>query len=382
MASRTSLVRVGAAVLGVSSALMIGVFPAAAGTSGSDQHSSDVATATVVPGTAVDGSKVTMDVAQAEGGRKVSTEGELNKIQVVHNGVADTNTVDSYCIDLTTGLNKHTTMTAGSWADFIGRDGSTFHKNNEQINWILQNSYPSVDQAALSQKAGLPDTISQADAISGTQAAIWYFSDGANLETKGVSTDLAALYAYLTGSDNKGISEGTIGITPDQATGTVGKLVGPFTVSTNLTKLILGIDKLPSGVTVVDAKGAKLSDSDLVDGTKFYLDVASGTTATSGSVLVSGTTPSGMIFTAPHSQQLIATGATTVAKQVSATWTQGAATTAPTTPAAAGGTTPQSGQQALAYTGVSATGPIVLGILLVAAGGLFLLVQRKLKRAS
>src|SRR5947209_740126 len=142
MASRTSLVRVGAAVLGVSTALMIGALPAAAGTSGSNKPSGDIATATVVPGTAVDGSHVTMDVADAEGGGTVHTAGELNKILVVRNGVADTSAVDSYCIDITTGLNKTTTMAAGNWSDFIGRDGSTFHKNNEQINWILRNSYP------------------------------------------------------------------------------------------------------------------------------------------------------------------------------------------------------------------------------------------------
>lgn len=382
MASRTSLVRVGAAVLGVSTALMIGALPAAAGTSDSGQHSSGKATATVIPHTSVDGSPVTMDIADAEGGGTTNTVGQLNKIQVVRDGVPDDKPVDSYCIDLTTGLDKTTTMTGDSWSDFIGRTGSTFHQYNEQINWILQNSYPSVDTSTLSKAAGLTDTISVADAISGTQAAIWHYSDGASLspDTKGLSADLAALYAYLTNpAKNKGIAEGTIGISPEQATGAAGKLVGPFTVSTNLSALTLSTDKLPSGVTIVDAKGKQLSKSDLADGSKFYFDVAASATATTGSVLVSGTTPSGMIFTAPHSQELIATGATTVAKQATATWTQ-AGSTAPTTPTAAGGTTPQS--QPLAWTGVSTTGPIVLGVLLIAAGGLFLLVQRRLKRAS
>ena len=382
MASRTSLVRVGAAVLGVSAALMIGALPAAAGTSGNAHDSGPTATATVV-GDDGDGTTITMDKSTDEGGGRVrNTEGVLNKIQIVRNGVADAGTVDAYCIDITTGLDKTTVMRGGTWSQFLGRTGSTFHKNNEQINWILQNSYPSVKLDKLSTEAGLTDTISSADAISGTQAAIWYFSDGANLETQGVSADLVTLYQYLINpANNKGIGEGTIGITPDQATGTAGKLVGPFTVSTNLTALTLGLDKLPSGVTVVDAKGTKLDDSDLVDGAKFYLNVPTGTAPASGTVNVAGSTPSGEIFIAPHSQQLIAAGQTTVQTQATATWTEGSTTTAPTTPAA-GGTTPQSGQQALAYTGVSPTGPIVLGILLVAAGGLFLLVQRRLKRAS
>ncbi|HEX4223299.1 MAG TPA: thioester domain-containing protein, partial [Pseudonocardiaceae bacterium] len=339
--------------------------------------------ATVV-GDGGDGTSVTMDKSQAEGGGQVTTQGELNEIQIVRNGVPDSKTVDAYCIDITTGLNKHTTMNGGTWADFIGRHGSTFHQNNEKINWILQNSFPSVQAPELSTAAKLPDTISSADAISGTQAAIWYFSDGATLETQGQSADLVALYKYLISPANTGIAEGTVGISPDKATGTVGQLVGPFTVTTNLTDLGLDIDALPSGVTVVDAKGTTLTASDMVNGAKFYLDVPAGTTATSGTLSLFGKVPSGEIFTAPHSQQLIAAGQTTVQTPVTASWTQGAATTTPTTPAAAGGTTPKTGQQqpGLAYTGVSATGPIVLGILLIAAGGLFLLVQRRLKRAA
>jgi TQXA domain-containing protein len=370
MASRTSLVRVGAAVLGVSAALMIGVLPASAGTP---------ATATVVSADG-SGTTVTMDKSPAEGGSSVTTEGELNKIQIVRDGVPDKSTVDAYCMDLTTSLNPHAPMQAGDWATFIGRDGSTFHQYNKQINWILQNSYPSItDLKKLSGNAGLPDTISTADAISGTQAAVWHFSDAANLETQGQDADLVGLYKYLIGSANTGIDEGTIGLSPDQATGTIGKLVGPFTVSTNLTDLGLDVSKLPSGVTVVNSKGTQLTGSELANGSKFYLQVPAGATATSGSVSVSGDTPSGMIFTAQHSQELIAAGQTSVVTQASATWSA-AATTTPTTPAAAGTTPGQGG--GLAYTGVSATGPIVLGALLVAAGGLFLLVQRRLKRAA
>jgi TQXA domain-containing protein len=369
-------------MLGVSTALMIGVLPAAAGTSPSGHHpSDDTSTATVV-GDDGDGTSVTMDKSQAEGGGSVHTLGVLNKVQIVRNGVPDPKTVDAYCIDITTGLDTHTTMTGGQWSDFIGRTGSTFHQNNQKINWILQNSYPSMDLATLSQSAKLPDTISAKDAISGTQAAIWYFSDGANLETQKQGADLVALYNYLISPANTGVAEGTIGITPDKATGTVGKLVGPFTVSTNLTGLGFDVHNLPSGVTVVDANGTPLAKSALVNGAKFYLNVPAGTTATSGSLSVFGNTPSGEIFTAPQSQEVIAAGKTTVQAVATATWTQGAATTPPTTPTA-GGTTSKTGQQpGLAYTGVSSTGPIVLGILLLAAGGLFLLVQRRLKRAA
>ncbi len=390
MASRTSLVRVGAAVLGVSTALMIGVLPASAGTSGAgNPQSGDGSTATFIGGDGR-GTTVTMDKSPAEGGGSVTTNGELNKIQIVRAGFPDEVT-DAYCIDITTTLNGQAPLRAGDWSSFIDRQGSTFrdndkfHDNNKKINWILQNSYPAItDLPQLSKNAGLPDTISAADAISGTQAAIWHFSDAANLDTQGQDADLVGLYNYLTnaiGSANVGIDEGTISVTPDKATGTIGKLVGPFTVSTNLTHLGLDVTKLPSGVTVVNAHGKQLTGSDLANRTKFYLQVATSAAAGTGSVALSADAPSGMIFTADNSQELIAAGQTTKVTEVTASWTQAAATT-PTTPST-GTTATKAGQQpGLAYTGVSATGPIILGILLVAAGGLFLLVQRKLKRAA
>ncbi|HJP74491.1 MAG TPA: thioester domain-containing protein [Pseudonocardiaceae bacterium] len=384
MASRTSLVRVGAAVLGVSTALMIGILPAAAGTAGSGQNSSDATTATVVGDGGI-GAPVTMKLSPVEA--KVvnrpteSTQGVVNMLQLVKDGSPVGGLVPAYCIDLTTSLKKHVTMQAGWWSSFIGRTGSEFHNNNKQINWILQNSYPSIkDLSKLSTTANLPDTISEADAISGTQAAIWHFSDDATLDTTDAhpDADLTGLYNYLIGSSNTGIDEGKVSLSPSQATGTIGKLVGPFTLKSNLTDLKLDISKLPSGVTVVDANGKQLSTDSLASGSKFYLTVAAGTTATTGSVYASGNSPSGLIFTADNSQQVIAAGNATVDTVATATWTQSGATT-PTTP---GTPTTKPTQPGLAYTGVSATGPIILGALLVAAGGLFLLVQRRLKRAA
>lgn len=386
MASRTSLVRVGAAVLGVSTALMIGILPAAAGTSGSDQNSSDATTATVVGGGIV-GTSVTVDLSSAEaavvGHSSEQALVVLNNLQLVKDDKPVPGLVPAYCIDLTTSLKRHVTMQAGWWSKFIGRTGSTFHDNNKQINWILQNSYPSIkDLPKLSKAAGLPDTdtISEADAIGATQAAIWHFSDDAKLDTTNAHPDaeLLALYNYLIGSSNTGIDEGKVSLSPSQATGTVGKLVGPFTLKTNLSDLTLDISKLPSGVTVVDANGKQLSTDSLTNGSKFYLNVPAGTTATTGTVGVSGNSPSGLIFVADGSQQVIAAGSAPVDTVASATWSQSAAT-APTTP---GTPTAKPGQPGLAYTGVSATGPIILGALLVAAGGLFLLVQRRLKRAA
>jgi TQXA domain-containing protein len=377
MASRIDLARVGAAVLGVSVALMVGALPASAGTA------SPTAPVTATVGGGVEGAAVTMDVASAEGGGTVHAHGFLETLNLSSGTPSST---PSYCIDLTTELDTSATVTEGDWSTFTSRPGSTFQAKSQYINWILQNSYPKLDTTDLAKAAGISDTLSQADAISGTQAAIWHFSDAANLETANSDADLDALYAYLTGNSNVGIAEPSLDITPIHTGGAAGKLIGPFTISTNLTgPLKVDTSLLPKGVTVTDANGTAIDPSTLANGSKFYLDVAATATATTGSLAVSGTAPAGRIFVASiKSQQLIAAGETTLQTLSSATWTLSApstGSTAPTTPVATG-TKPNGPTGQLAYTGVSATGPIVLGILLVAAGGLFLLVQRRLKRAA
>jgi TQXA domain-containing protein len=387
MASRINLARVGAAVLGVSVALMVGALPASAGTSSSptDPVTGSVDLSPAGPDASQDGTPITVDLTPAEGGRKVHTNGVLAFLDLSKNG-ASAGTVPTYCIDLTTSLDVHTTMTEGDWATFAGRTGSQFSANSKYINWILQNSYPSVDVSALATAAGIPGKLSQTDAISGTQAAIWHFSDGATLET-GKNANLDALYAYLTGGTNAGIAEPSLDITPIHTGGLAGKLIGPFTIGTNLTgSLAVDASLLPKGVTVTDANGNQIGSSNLTAGSKFYLDVAATATATSGSLVISGTALSGRIFVSPaKSQQLIAAGKTAVSTLSSATWTMSSPSTTSATPTpVANGTTPKAtgptGQ--LAYTGFSTTGPIVLGILLLAAGGLFLLVQRRLKRTA
>jgi TQXA domain-containing protein len=386
MASRTSLVRVGAAVLGVSTALMIGALPAAADTGSSPSAQSDASGAVTGHVTGVARSvPVNMNY---QGKEKHSEPADLFNFQI---GDDPTNVVQTYCVGFSLSLSTTATMTQHPWNQYPDPSSpdptSSFAKNNSKINWILHHSYPNagVKLADLATAAGVP-ALTEDEALGATQAAIWSFSDGATLADDNDPVEIK-LYQYLTGSANTGVSQSTLSISPKQLTGTAGKLIGPFTVDTNVTGLKLS--KLPTGVSVVDANAKAIDASSLTDGSKFYLSVSSTATVTSTEFALSGSVEAGALFTGVNprtglpSQPLITASVSRIAAAASASWTQGSTTTAPTTPAAAGGTTPQSGgQQQLAYTGVSATGPIVLGILLVAAGGLFLLVQRRLKRAS
>ncbi len=56
------------------------------------------------------------------------------------------------------------------------------NKDAGRIRWILQNSYPQVnDLAALARRAGTSGLTEQ-DAAAGTQVAIWRYSDGAKVD--------------------------------------------------------------------------------------------------------------------------------------------------------------------------------------------------------
>jgi TQXA domain-containing protein len=64
------------------------------------------------------------------------------------------------------------------------------HRVEAEVDWILRNSFPHVKTGDLSRRlrsAGHPlglANISEHEAIAGTQAAIWYFTNGLELDTR------------------------------------------------------------------------------------------------------------------------------------------------------------------------------------------------------
>ncbi|CAM5646637.1 hypothetical protein SAURM35S_09756 [Streptomyces aurantiogriseus] len=68
-----------------------------------------------------------------------------------------------------------------------------------RIRWILQNSYPQVnDLATLAKKAGIVGGLTEQDAAAGTQVAIWRYSDGADVDA--VDPQAERLADYLQNS--------------------------------------------------------------------------------------------------------------------------------------------------------------------------------------
>ncbi|WP_235079545.1 thioester domain-containing protein [Amycolatopsis orientalis] len=303
-----------------------------------------------------------------------------------------------YCVQIEVGARFGETMVEHAWNDYPDAK-SPFRKNNKNINWVLHHSYPSEDVASLEKTltdkgVKLHDGLSAKEALTATQAAVWHYSDGKDLDEKNPlangsedeAADVVALYDYLTGDANTGVEETkpALSITPAKASGEAGTKIGPFTVATTGT-ITDFTSKLPEGVKIVGENGEEIKSSAIKNGTKLFLDVPKDAQPGTAELAVkaAGDVNTGRLFVAKNyadkpAQSLIVAQSqkSSVEAAATGTWTEtGPVTTAPATTAPAAGNT--SGQAPLANTGVNAALPIGIGAALVVAGGAMLLVVRR-----
>jgi TQXA domain-containing protein/LPXTG-motif cell wall-anchored protein len=327
-------------------------------------------------------------------------------------------------VEIDTRIDTQHGMVEKSW-DSYPNPKSPFHSNRAKINWILHFGYPVVGTDALAktltdQGVKVTNGISDKEAISATQAAIWHFSDGraldeANPLPKGPmdsAADVVALYKYLTGAGNVGIGEQptpALAISPADATGVAGDKIGPFTVSTTgqVTKLTT---KLSAGVKVVDESGNEVTSGQVKDGSKLFLDVPADAKEGNGSFELTATagvdtgrlfvgenyakepTQSLIVAKAEKSEIVASAGGKWTEKEVSPTSSEAPPTTTTTTETSPVPTTPSSTSAApapqpkntsgeLAETGASIFVPVLIGVVLLAGGVGSLLFLRRRKRA-
>ncbi|GAA3583089.1 thioester domain-containing protein [Amycolatopsis ultiminotia] len=384
MHSRSVLVRGGIAAVSAAAALMVAA-PAAGADTGA-QAQNGAATGTVVQG--------------GKSGYTVNLGGSEPTGTVLFNlKLADGSLLKMYCVQIEVSTRTGEDMVEHSWDDYPDAK-SPFRKNNDKINWVLQHGYPATAADALAKTvtgkgAQLHGGLSTIEAITATQAAVWHYSDGKDLDRDKPlasnapaedAADVLAAYDYLTGSDNTGIGEQpkpALTISPAKADGAAGGKIGPFTVSTTgeITDLT---SKLPEGVKLVDAEGNEVKTADVKDGSKLYLDVAEDAKPGTADLAIkaAGHVETGRLFVAKDyakhpAQSLIVAQSqkTSVEAAATGTWTEAApapSTPAPSSPAPAAG-----GQTPLANTGVNAAIPIGVGAALVIAGGAMLLLVRR-----
>jgi TQXA domain-containing protein/LPXTG-motif cell wall-anchored protein len=318
-----------------------------------------------------------------------------------------------YCVEIHTNIDGDHEMVEQPWDEYPNAD-SPFNKNRDKINWVLHNGFPVKSTDELAAKltdagAKLTDGLSQKEAIAGTQAAAWHFSDATDLNREHPlpgnggdhAADVLALYDYLTGDANVGIGDQptpALEVSPNQLSGKAGERIGPFTVHTtgsidNLTA------NLPEGVKITDLDGLELDASKIKNGTQLFLDVPADAAEGSGGFELSASAKvdTGRLFVGKDyehhkTQSLIVAKAEESQITVSANGDWKAAPEQPTSPPSSATDTapptttttseaPAAPQPkntgGLASTGASVLVPVLIGLVLVAAGGGTLLFLRR-----
>ncbi|MCI0383211.1 Cys-Gln thioester bond-forming surface protein [Streptomyces sp. CNQ085] len=181
-------------------------------------------------------------------------------------------TLKTYCIDVGRGTVAGAKYREASW------DESTLHNNENagKILWILENSYPQVnDLTALAGKAGAKQ-LTEKTAAAGTQIAIWHFSDNVKVDADSDDADKLAEY-LIKSAENLAEPEASLTLEPSAVSGKAGEKLGPVTVNTNAQTVNVapGADATSAGVTVVDKDGNAVTAAK--QGDQLFFDVPEDT---------------------------------------------------------------------------------------------------------
>lgn len=230
--------------------------------------------------------------------------------------------LQTYCVDIQNPTQKDAKYQETSWS------GTSLGTNKDagRVRWILQNSYPQVnDLAALAKKAGLRGGLTEEDAAAGTQVAIWRYSDDTDVEAVDPQAERLADYLEKNARD---LAEpaASLALDPPAVSGRPGERLGPVTVHTNAggATVTPPVDATSEGaVRIVDKKGEPVTK--VTDGAQIFFDVPEGAAAGTAqlSVQASTTVPVGRAFASESRSQtqiLAGSSESTVAATATATW--------------------------------------------------------------
>ncbi|MFF2126062.1 Cys-Gln thioester bond-forming surface protein [Streptomyces olivochromogenes] len=228
--------------------------------------------------------------------------------------------LQTYCIDLHNPTQRDAQYQETSWS------GTSLNGNKDagKIRWILQHSYPQVnDLAALADMAGAHGLTEQ-DAAAGTQVAIWRYSDGADVDAVDPRAEKLADYLQKN-ARNVAEPKASLTLDPPAVSGHAGERLGPITVHTDADSVTVTppADAAASGVKVVGKDGKAITSA--VNGSRLYFDVPKDATNGSAalSVQASTTVPVGRAFasgTRSQTQILAGSSESTVSATATANW--------------------------------------------------------------
>jgi TQXA domain-containing protein/LPXTG-motif cell wall-anchored protein len=228
--------------------------------------------------------------------------------------------LQTYCIDLHNPTQRDAQYQETSWS------GTSLNSNKDagKIRWILQHSYPQVnDLAALADMAGAHGLTEQ-DAAAGTQVAIWRYSDGADVDALDPQAEKLADYLQKN-ARNVAEPKASLTLDPPAVSGHAGERLGPITVHTDADSVTVTppADAAASGVKVVGKDGKAITSA--TDGSRLYFDVPKDATDGSAALTVqaSTTVPVGRAFasgTRSQTQILAGSSESTVSATATANW--------------------------------------------------------------
>ncbi|MEV5613569.1 Cys-Gln thioester bond-forming surface protein [Streptomyces sp. NPDC052225] len=268
------------------------------------------------------GASATIGGLQTYGAAEIHEDGRTERISagLFQMTVDGGGMLQTYCIDLHNPTQTDAKYQETSWS------GTSLSGNSSagKIRWILQNSYPQVnDLAALARKAGA-GSLTEQDAAAGTQVAIWRYSDKADVEAVSGAAEKLADYLEKSARD-LGEPQASLSLSPQAVSGHPGERVGPVTVRTNAESVtvIPPAEAAAGGVEVVDRKGRPVESA--ADGSQIFFDVPKDAGAGSAALTVqaSTTVPVGRAFTSDtrsQTQILAGSSESTVSATATATW--------------------------------------------------------------
>ncbi|SCF65700.1 TQXA domain-containing protein [Streptomyces sp. Ncost-T10-10d] len=225
----------------------------------------------------------------------------------------------TYCIDIHNPTQDQAKYLETPW----NQTSLGSNKNAGKIRWILEHSYPQVDDlAALAQQAGT-GPLTEKTAAAGTQVAIWRYSDDADVDAADSQAEKLADWLEKNAAD-QAEPKASLALDPAAVSGKSGERLGPVTVHTNAGQVsVTPPADAASGVKVTDKAGKPVTTA--ADGAQLYFDVPAGADDASASLTVQATTsvPVGRAFAGvTKSQTMILAGSSesTVSAVATATW--------------------------------------------------------------
>ncbi|WP_406287682.1 LAETG motif-containing sortase-dependent surface protein [Streptomyces sp. NBC_00209] len=228
-------------------------------------------------------------------------------------------TLKTYCID----IHNHTQDQAKYLETPWGQTSLGSNKDAGKILWILQHSYPQVNDLSKLAEAAGTGALTEKTAAAGTQVAIWRFSDHVDVTAQDEQAEKLA--DWLENSATV-IAEpkASLALDPVAVSGRSGERLGPVTVRTNAGQAtVTPPADLASGVKVTDKAGKPVTTAS--DGDQLYFDVPAGSEEGTASLTVQAATsvPVGRAFagvTKSQTQILAGSSESTVSATATGTW--------------------------------------------------------------